>query len=86
MTTGAVVTLREITDSNRAEVPRLAVKPEQSDFVDGVAASLEEAADTSDAWLWIRAVSFEWRARMMSTLNSLMSAADILLWVPSEVE
>ena len=52
----AVVTLREITDANRAEVLRLAVTPEQSDFVDGVEASLREAANTPDAHPWFRAI------------------------------
>jgi diamine N-acetyltransferase len=56
VTTGSVVTLREITDSNHAEVLRLAVTPEQSEFVDGVAASLEEAADTPAAHPWFRAI------------------------------
>jgi hypothetical protein len=51
-----VVTLREITDSNRADVLRVAVTPEQSAFVDGVASSLEEAADTPDACPWFRAI------------------------------
>jgi diamine N-acetyltransferase len=50
------VSLREITDANRAEVLRLAVTPEQSEFVDGVAASLEEAAATPDAYPWFRAI------------------------------
>jgi diamine N-acetyltransferase len=52
----AVVTLREITDSNRADVLRLAVTPEQSEFVDGVADSLTEAAATPDACPWFRAI------------------------------
>jgi diamine N-acetyltransferase len=56
VTTGAVVTLREITDSNRADVVRLAVTPAQSSFVDGVADSLKEAADTPDAYPWYRAI------------------------------
>ncbi|MGA9345125.1 MAG: GNAT family N-acetyltransferase [Nocardioidaceae bacterium] len=50
------VTLREITDANRADVLRLAVTPEQSAFVDGVADSLEEAAQTPDAYPWFRAI------------------------------
>jgi diamine N-acetyltransferase len=51
-----VVTLREITDENRAGVLELAVTPAQSTFVDGVADSLEEAADTPDACPWFRAI------------------------------
>jgi diamine N-acetyltransferase len=51
-----VVTLREITDSNRADVLQLAVTPAQSDFVDGVAESLAEAAATPDACPWFRAI------------------------------
>ena len=53
---GPEVTLREITDANRAEVLRLEVSPEQSDFVDGVASSLQEATDTPDAHPWFRAI------------------------------
>lgn len=56
MTTRAAVTLREITDSNRADALRLGVSPEQSQFVDGVAASLEEAAAKPDACPWFRAI------------------------------
>ena len=56
VTTRAAVTLREITDSNRAEALRLGVSPEQSKFVDGVAASLEEAAAKPDACPWFRAI------------------------------
>jgi diamine N-acetyltransferase len=52
----AAVILSEITDSNRAEVIRLAVTPEQSAFVDGVEASLKEAAAKPDACPWFRAI------------------------------
>jgi diamine N-acetyltransferase len=50
------VTLREITDSNRVDVLRLAVTSAQNEFVDGVAESLDEAAATPDAHPWFRAV------------------------------
>jgi len=50
------VTLREITDANRAEVLRLAVTPAQSSFVAGVEASLQHAADAPDAHPWYRAI------------------------------
>jgi len=50
------VTLREITDANRSDIMRLAVTPEQSGFVDGVAASLAEAAAKPDARPWFRAI------------------------------
>lgn len=56
MTTRAAVTLREITDSNRGDVLRLAVTPGQSGFVDGVGASLEEAAAKPGACPWARAI------------------------------
>jgi diamine N-acetyltransferase len=56
VTGGAAVTLREITDLNRVEVLRLTVGPEQVTFVDGVAASLEEAAAKPDARPWLRAI------------------------------
>ena len=55
----AGVTLREITASNRADVIRIAVTPEQSEFVDGVAVSLEEAAAKPDACPWFRAIYAE---------------------------
>lgn len=56
MTATAAVTLRQITAANRAEVVALAVTEAQSQFVDGVADSLAEAANTPDARPWYRAV------------------------------
>ncbi len=56
MTNRTVVTLREIKDANRSEVVRLSVGPGQSQFVDGVAASLEEAEAKPDACPWFRAI------------------------------
>jgi diamine N-acetyltransferase len=50
------VTLREITDANRAGVVRLTVTPGQSGFVDGVEASLNEAAAKPEACPWYRAI------------------------------
>jgi diamine N-acetyltransferase len=50
------VSLREITSSNRAEVAALAVAPEQRQFVDGVAESIDEAAATPQAKPWYRAI------------------------------
>lgn len=50
------VSLREITDANRAEVLRPAVSPEQRNFVDGVAESVHEAAETPEARPWFRAI------------------------------
>lgn len=50
------VTLRVITDSNRADILRLAVTPEQSQFVDGVEDSMAEAAAKPDACPWLRAI------------------------------
>ena len=50
------VTLREITDANRDGVRRLAVTPAQSAFVEDVATSLQQAAETPDACPWFRAV------------------------------
>ena len=50
------VTLRVITESNRADILRLAVTPEQSQFVDGVADSMAEAAAKPDACPWFRAI------------------------------
>jgi len=50
------VSLREITPANRAAVEALAVTAEQSDYVEGVAGSLVEAAETPDACPWYRAV------------------------------
>jgi len=53
------VTLREITDANRADILRLAVAPEQTELVDGVAHSLAEAAAKPDACPWCRAIYAE---------------------------
>jgi diamine N-acetyltransferase len=53
---GMDVALREITAADRAAVEALAVAPEQERFVDGVAASLAEAAEHPDAKPWYRAV------------------------------
>ena len=50
------VSLREITDANRAAVERLAVAPEQEAYVAAVAESLLEAAATPLACPWYRAV------------------------------
>lgn len=50
------VSLREITEANRAEVESLRVSPEQENYVDGVADSLVEAAETPAACPWYRAV------------------------------
>jgi diamine N-acetyltransferase len=49
------VSLREITEANRADVEGLTVSEEQSEYVAGVAESLREAADTPDAMPWCRA-------------------------------
>ena len=51
-----LVTLREITAANRADVEALAVSPEQTDYVTGVADSLREAGEEPDARPWYRAV------------------------------
>ena len=50
------VTLREITDANRAAVEALAVAPEQVAHVTGVVESLAEGDATPDACPWCRAV------------------------------
>ena len=50
------VTLREITDANRAGVVALRTTPEQERFVSTVADSLEEAADNPQGNPWFRAV------------------------------
>ena len=41
--------MREINDANRHEVELLTVTADQSNYVDSVAQSLEEAAETPDA-------------------------------------
>src|SRR5262245_60576055 len=51
-----VMSLREITEENRAEVEALAVTDEQTEYVAGVADSLVEAAQYPDAMPWYRAV------------------------------
>lgn len=48
--------MREITDSNRAEVQRLGVTAVQERYVAGVAESLAEALATPAACPWYRAV------------------------------
>jgi diamine N-acetyltransferase len=52
----ARVALREITDANRSAVEALRVTDIQARYVGGVADSLLEAAETSDACPWFRAV------------------------------
>jgi diamine N-acetyltransferase len=52
----ANLSLREITPANRAVLEALAVTAEQSEYVEGVAASLVEAAETPDACPWYRGV------------------------------
>jgi diamine N-acetyltransferase len=51
-----VVSLREITQNNRAEVERLFVTEEQAHYVASVSESLLEAAELPDAKPWYRAV------------------------------
>ncbi len=51
-----VVSLREITDDNRAAVEALVVTEEQRTYVASVADSLVEAAELPDAKPWYRAV------------------------------
>jgi diamine N-acetyltransferase len=52
----ATVTLREVTEHNRAEVEALGVTSEQSGYVAGVADSMAEALQYPDAQPWYRAV------------------------------
>jgi len=52
----AVVSLREITDDNRALAEALVVTEEQSAYVASVVDSLEEAAQLPDAMPWYRAI------------------------------
>ena len=52
----STVTLREITEHDRAAVEALAVTPEQSYYVASVTESLAEAAQYPDAQPWYRAV------------------------------
>ena len=51
-----VVSLREITDENRAAVEALTVTEEQDYFVASVTQSLQDAEDDPDAKPWYRAV------------------------------
>jgi diamine N-acetyltransferase len=50
------VSLRGIRDDNRSEIERLRVTPDQGNYVDGVAESLVEAAETPGACPWYRGV------------------------------
>lgn len=52
----AIVSLREITPLNRAELLALEVAPGQEKFVAGVEQSLAEAAETPGACPWYRGV------------------------------
>jgi diamine N-acetyltransferase len=52
----AVVTLREITSANEADVRALRVAPDQERFVSSVADSLEEAKANPQARPWFRAI------------------------------
>jgi diamine N-acetyltransferase len=51
-----VVSLREITDDNRAAVEALSVTEDQDTYVAGVASSLREAVEYPEACAWYRAV------------------------------
>jgi diamine N-acetyltransferase len=50
------VTLREITDENRAAVSALKVRPDQDQFVGGVVQSMAEATATPEGAPWYRAI------------------------------
>ncbi len=52
----ASITLREITDDNRVAVTALHVRPDQEQFVGGVAESIAEAAETPEGNPWYRAI------------------------------
>jgi diamine N-acetyltransferase len=54
-----VVSLREITEDNRAAVEALAVNEEQSYYVASVTKSLQDAEEYPDAKAWYRAVYAE---------------------------
>jgi hypothetical protein len=54
-TTMENVSLREITDVNRAEVERLSVTPDQGNFVASVSQSFVDAAENPNARPWHRA-------------------------------
>ena len=56
VTTEDDVSLREITDVNRAEVERLSVAPDQRNYVTSVSQSLVDAAEEPNARPWYRAV------------------------------
>jgi diamine N-acetyltransferase len=51
-----LLTLREITDDNRADVLALRVAPEQARFVGTVAGALEDAERYPEAKAWYRAI------------------------------
>jgi diamine N-acetyltransferase len=53
---GPVVSLREISDDNRAAVEALAVTEDQTNYVASVTQSLQDAEDYPDAKPWYRAV------------------------------
>ncbi len=53
---GAPVTLRELSDANRADVLALRLAPGQDRFVSSVAESLQEAQEYPQASPWYRAV------------------------------
>jgi diamine N-acetyltransferase len=50
------VSLREITDDNRAAVEALAVSDEQDDYVASVTVSLADAVEYPEAMAWYRAI------------------------------
>ncbi|MBI1378091.1 MAG: GNAT family N-acetyltransferase [Frankiales bacterium] len=52
----AVVTLREVTDENRADVEALSVTPEQAHYVAPNTQSFQDALETPEACPWFRAV------------------------------
>jgi diamine N-acetyltransferase len=56
VSTAPVVSLREITEDNRAAVEALSVAEEQSSYVASVTQSLQDAAEYPDARPWYRAV------------------------------
>ena len=51
-----VVSLREITDDNRAAVEALAVSDEQDEYVASVSVSLADAVEYPEAMAWYRAI------------------------------
>lgn len=50
------ITLREVTDANRAAVLALQVRPDQERFVGTVAEALQDAAELPEAKPWYRAM------------------------------